>query len=244
MFRIAIIDDDKAALSIVSSAVDTFFKEKNIEYNITSFYNPLNYLATIKEENFNLIFLDIDMPEKNGLSVAEETLSINKNTHIIFLSQREDLVFECLAIHPFGFIRKSNLINDFSLMMNQFYDYYLSNNDEGKKIEFVEKNRTVSFKINEIMYISSDKNYQDIVTKDNKIETIRIPLSTLEDKLKQFGFIRVHKCYIVNQSYIRIISNEEIKLTNDINIPLSKKRRDEVIKEYLAYSRKNNSMII
>ena len=244
MFRIAIIDDDKAALSIVSSAVDTFFKEKNIEYNITSFYNPLNYLATIKEENFNLIFLDIDMPEKNGLSVAEETLSINKNTHIIFLSQREDLVFECLAIHPFGFIRKSNLINDFSLMMNQFYDYYLSNNDEGKKIEFLEKNRTISFKINEIVYISSDKNYQDIVTKDNKIETIRIPLSTLENKLKDDGFIRVHKCYIVNQSYIRIISNEEIKLTNDITIPLSKKRRDEVIKEYLAYSRKNNSMII
>ena len=226
MFRIAIIDDDKAALSIVSSAVDTFFKEKNIEYNITSFYNPLNYLATIKEENFNLIFLDIDMPEKNGLSVAEETLSINKNTHIIFLSQREDLVFECLAIHPFGFIRKSNLINDFSLMMNQFYDYYLSNNDEGKKIEFVEKNRTVSFKINEIVYISSDRNYQDIVTKDNKIETIRIPLSTLENKLKDDGFIRVHKCYIVNQSYIRIISNEEIKLTNDITIPLSKKRID------------------
>ncbi len=244
MFRIAIIDDDKAALSIVSSAVDTFFKEKNIEYNITSFYNPLNYLATIKEENFNLIFLDIDMPEKNGLSVAEETLSINKNTHIIFLSQREDLVFECLAIHPFGFIRKSNLIDDFSLMMNQFYDYYLSNNDEGKKIEFVEKNRTISFKINEIVYISSDRNYQDIVTKDNKIETIRIPLSTLENKLKDDGFIRVHKCYIVNQSYIRIISNEEIKLTNDITIPLSKKRRDEVIKEYLAYSRKNNSMII
>lgn len=244
MFRIAIIDDDKAALSIVSSAVDTFFKEKNIEYNITSFYNPLNYLATIKEENFNLIFLDIDMPEKNGLSVAEETLSINKNTHIIFLSQREDLVFECLAIHPFGFIRKSNLINDFTLMMNQFYNYYLSNNEGGNKIEFVEKNRTVSFKINEIVYISSDRNYQDIVTKDNKIETIRIPLSTLENKLKDDGFIRVHKCYIVNQSYIRIISNEEIKLTNDVTIPLSKKRRDEVIKEYLAYSRKNNSMII
>lgn len=244
MFRIAIVDDDKAALSIVTSAVNSFFQEKNIDYNIISFSNPLNYLATIKEEDFNLVFLDIDMPEQNGLSVAEETLIINKNTHIIFLSQREDLVFKCLAIHPFGFIRKSNLINDFSLMMNQFYDYYLSNNDEGKKIEFVEKNRTISFKINEIMYISSDKNYQDIVTKDNKIETVRIPLSTLEVKLKNDGFIRVHKCYIVNQIYIRSILNEEIKLTNDITIPLSKKRRDEVIKEYLAYSRKNNSMII
>lgn len=244
MFRIGIVDDDKAALSIVTSAVNSFFQEKNIDYNIISFSNPLNYLSTIKEEDFNLVFLDIDMPEQDGLSVAEETLIINKNTHIIFLSQREDLVFKCLAIHPFGFIRKSNLINDFSLMMNQFYDYYLSNNDEGKKIEFVEKNRTISFKINEIMYISSDKNYQDIVTKDNKIETVRIPLSTLENKLKNDGFIRVHKCYIVNQVYIRSILNEEIKLTNDITIPLSKKRRDEVLKEYLAYSRNNNSMII
>ena len=84
MFRIAIDDDDKAALSIVSSAVNSFFQEKNIDYNIMSFSNPLNYLATIKEEDFNLVFLDIDMPEQDGLSVAEETLIINKNTHIIF----------------------------------------------------------------------------------------------------------------------------------------------------------------
>ena len=232
MFRIAIVDDDKAALSIVSSAVDTFFKEKNIEYNIMSFSNPLNYLATIKEEDFNLIFLDIDMPQQDGFSVATELTAMENKPLIIFLSSLDHLVYQ------------SNLINDFTLMMNQFYNYYLSNNDEGKKIEFVEKNRTISFKINEIVYISSDRNYQDIVTKDNKVETVRIPLSTLEDKLKKCGFIRVHKCYIVNQSYIRIISNEEIKLTKDITIPLSKKRRDEVIKEYLAYSRKNNSMII
>ncbi len=90
MFRIAIVDDDKAALSIVSSAVDTFFKEKNIEYNIMSFSNPLNYLATIKEEDFNLIFLDIDMPEQNGLSVAEETLSINK-IHILYFCLKEKI---------------------------------------------------------------------------------------------------------------------------------------------------------
>lgn len=104
MFRIAIVDDDKAALSIVSGALDSFFKGKNMEYSIFSFSNPLNYSATIKEEEINLVFLDIDMPEKNGLDVAKETLSVNKNAQIIFLSQREDLVFDCLAIHPFGFI--------------------------------------------------------------------------------------------------------------------------------------------
>lgn len=244
MFRIAIVDDDKAALSIVSGALDSFFKGKNMEYSIFSFSNPLNYSATIKEEEINLVFLDIDMPEKNGLDVAKETLSVNKNAQIIFLSQREDLVFDCLAIHPFGFIRKSNLINDFSLMMNQFYNSFLSNNENEDRIEFVAKNRTLSFHVSEIVYISSNRNYQDIITRDNKTETIRVSLAVLEEKLKKHGFIRVHKCYLVNQSYIRSILNEEIRLTNGKTIPLSRKRKEEVMKEYLAYSRKNNSTII
>ena len=244
MFKIAIVDDDKAALSIVSSAVDSFFREKKMEFKISSFTNPLNFLLTIKEEAINLLFLDIDMPEKSGIEVAKETLSIQKNTQIIFLSQREDLVFDCLAVHPFGFIRKSNLISDFSLMINQFYSHYLADGQEESKIEFVEKNRTISFKANEIVYISSNRNYQDIYTKDNKMVTIRVPLATLEEKLKKFGFVRVHKCCLVNQSYIRSIMNGEIKLTNGMTIPLSRKRKDEVMKEYLAYSRKNNSLII
>lgn len=244
MFRIAIVDDDKAALSIVSGALDSFFKGKNMEYSIFSFSNPLNYSATIKEEEINLVFLDIDMPEKNGLDVAKETLSVNKNAQIIFLSQREDLVFDCLAIHPFGFIRKSNLINDFSLMMNQFYNSFLSNNENEDRIEFVEKNRTLSFRVSEIVYISSNRNYQDIITRDNKTETIRVSLAVLEEKLKKHGFIRVHKCCLVNQSYIRSILNEEIRLTNGKTIPLSRKRKEEVMKEYLAYSRKNNSTVI
>ena len=69
MFRIAIVDDDKVALSIVSSAVNSFFQEKNIDYNIMSFSNPLNYLATIKEEDFNLVFLDIS--SSSSLHIAE-----------------------------------------------------------------------------------------------------------------------------------------------------------------------------
>ena len=89
MFRIGIVDDDKAALSIVTSAVNSFFQEKNIDYNIISFSNPLNYLSTIKEEDFNLVFLDIDMPEQDGLSVAEETLIINK--HILFSYLKEKI---------------------------------------------------------------------------------------------------------------------------------------------------------
>lgn len=244
MLKIAILDDDKTALMISTSAVEAFLKEKNAEYRLFSFSNPLNFLASAKEEKFDLSFLDIDMPEMNGLNVADELTSISKYGQIIFLSQREDLVFECLKFHPFGFIRKSKLIDDFSLMMNQFFQTVANNESNETKIDFFDKTRTYSFKIRDIVYIEGDRNYQKIVLKDKSFQNIRVPLATLEEKLREYGFLRIHKGYLLNYLYIRSIENEEVYLTTGISLPMAKKRKEEIMKQYLAISRKNSSVII
>ena len=244
MLKIAILDDDKTALMISTSAVEAFLKEKNAEYKLFSFSNPLNFLASAKEEKFDLSFLDIDMPEMNGLSVANELATISKNGQIIFLSQREDLVFECLKFHPFGFIRKSKLIDDFSLMMNQYYQTISNTESDETKIDVFDKTKTYSFKIKEIVYIEGDRNYQKIVLKDKTSQNIRVPLGTLEDKLREHGFLRIHKGYLLNYLYIRSIENEEIYLTTGISLPMSKKRKDEIMKQYMAISRKNSAVIL
>ena len=244
MIKIAILDDDKTALMISTSAVEAFLKEKNAEYKLFSFSNPLNFLASAKEEKFDLSFLDIDMPEMTGLEVANQLGEIAKSGQIIFLSQREDLVFECLKFHPFGFIRKSKLIDDFSLMMNQFYQTISNAESDETKIEFIDKTKTFSFKIKEIVYIEGDRNYQTVVLKDKSSQNIRVPLGQLEDKLKDHGFIRIHKGYLLNYLYIRSIEGEEVYLTTGISLPMAKKRKDEIMKQYLAISRKNSAVII
>ena len=244
MLKIAILDDDKTALMISTSAVEAFLKEKNAEYRLFSFSNPLNFLASAKEEKFDLSFLDIDMPEMNGLSVANELAAISKYGQIIFLSQREDLVFECLKFHPFGFIRKSKLIDDFSLMMNQFFQTVANNESNETKIDFFDKTKTYSFKIKDIVYIEGDRNYQKVVLKDKTSQNIRVPLGTLEEKLREYGFLRIHKGYLLNYLYIRSIENEEVYLTTGTSLPMAKKRKEEIMKQYLAISRKNSSVII
>ena len=244
MLKIAILDDDKTALMISTSAVEAFLKEKAVEYNVFPFSNPLNFLASAKEEKFDLSFLDIDMPEMNGLEVANQLSEIAKNGQIIFLSQREDLVFECLKFHPFGFIRKSKLIDDFSLMMNQFYQTINNTESDETKIDIIDKTKTVSFKIKEIVYIEGDRNYQKVVLKDKTSQNIRVAMGSLEEKLKEYGFIRIHKGYLLNYLYIRSIEGEEVYLTTGGSLPMAKKRKDEIMKQYLAMSRKNSAVII
>ena len=244
MLKVAILDDNKTALMISSSAVEAFLKEKNAEYQLFSFSNPLNFLASAKEEKFDLSFLDIDMPEMNGLEVANELADTCKNGQIIFLSQREDLVFECLKFHPFGFIRKSKLIDDFSLMMNQYYQTISNAESDETKIDIVDKTKTVSFRIKEIVYIEGDRNYQKVVLKDKTSQNIRVALGSLEEKLREHGFIRIHKGYLLNYLFIRSIANDEVYLTTGISLPMSKKRKDEIMKQYMEMSRKNSAVII
>ena len=244
MLKIALLDDDKTALLISKSAIESFFQEKNIAISLDAFSSPVNFLAMAKEENYRLVFLDIDMPELNGLEVGEQVKAINPQTDIIYLSQREDLVFDTLKLHPFGFIRKSKIIQDFANVLELFVNTALNTNSENKKITISSKTETISADIDTIMYIEGNRNYQTFYLKDGSTFDARVLMGDLEIKLKEHGFIRVHKGYLVNFLFIRTIGVNEVTLTNNKILPMSSKRKDSIMEEYLAITRKNKSVYL
>ena len=244
MLKIALLDDDKTALLISKGAIESFFQEKNIAISLDAFSSPVNFLAMAKEENYRLVFLDIDMPELNGLEVGEQVKGINPQTDIIYLSQREDLVFDTLKLHPFGFIRKSKIIQDFANVLELFVNTALNTNSENKKITISSKTETISADIDTIMYIEGNRNYQTFYLKDGSSFDARVLMGDLEIKLKEHGFIRVHKGYLVNFLFIRTIGVNEVTLTNNKILPMSNKRKDNIMEEYLAITRKNKSVYL
>ena len=242
MLKIALLDDDKTALLISKGAIESFFQEKNIAISLDAFSSPVNFLAMAKEENYRLVFLDIDMPELNGLEVGKQLKEFNPQTDIIYLSQREDLVFDTLVLHPFGFIRKSKIIQDFANVLELFVNTSLNTQSENKKITISSKTGTISADIDSIMYIEGNKNYQTFYLKDGNIFDARVLMSDLESKLTDHGFIRVHKGYLVNYLFVRQIGTNEVTLTNNKVLPLSNKRKDEIMEQYLSITRKNKSI--
>ena len=242
MLKIALLDDDKTALLISKGAIESFFQEKNIAISLDAFSSPVNFLAMAKEENYRLVFLDIDMPEINGLEVGKKLKEFNPQTDIIYLSQREDLVFDTLVLHPFGFIRKSKIIQDFANVLELFVNTALNTNSENKKITFSTKTETMSADIDNVMYIEGNRNYQTFYLKDGSTFDARVLMGDLEEKLKDQGFIRIHKGYLVNYLYIRQIGNNEVNLTNNKSLPMSNKRKEEIMEKYLSITRKNKSI--
>lgn len=108
---------------------------KQIENDFTHyFYRKIeNLQITMQSESFNnidyydLCFLDIDLIEYDGIKLAEQLKAINKKIIIIFISQREDLVFKSLSVQPFQFIRKKYYKEDLQqvfLQLNTFIQHH------------------------------------------------------------------------------------------------------------------------
>lgn len=68
-------------------------------------------------------------------------------------------------------------------------------------------------------------------------------MQTLEEQLKEFGFLRVHSGYIVNMKYIRLIEPSHILLTNGDQIPVSRKNATNIKAQFLSYKQKNGNVV-
>ena len=85
--RLAICDDESVVLSVVSGAIASAFKKKGIQVEVMTFRRAKDLEERMKEVEFQLLFLDIDMPEMDGITFAKKVRASNSRTDIIFAAQ-------------------------------------------------------------------------------------------------------------------------------------------------------------
>ena len=109
MIQIAICDDDEFMLKEMTNEIEKVMKEQRVAYQCDKYTESRKLLEQMNEEKYNLLFLDIEMPNKGGFQVAQEIRRKFVSTMIIFISNYESKVFESYEYEPLWFIRKSDL---------------------------------------------------------------------------------------------------------------------------------------
>ena len=113
----AVCDDDEIVLDAVCQRVHSIFKRCGVDATGAKYLSSVKLYEHIKDPerkyNYNLICLDIDMPKLDGVSLGKAIRENSPETEIIFVSNREDRVFDTiLNVRPFGFVRKNNFSSD------------------------------------------------------------------------------------------------------------------------------------
>lgn len=238
MIKIYICDDDAIFLEKAKNKISdciTNSRFNDFEYEIRSFNNPHIILKKYAEENPDIIFLDIDMPEINGFNIANEINEQSGETLIIFITNYDNYVFTSFRYRPFRFIRKSHISSEIAEALNSALNEILC---KSKYLELGSKYFNEKVFLSNIISIESKHNYAEITTDNGDKYRYRSTLSKLEDDLKDFDFVRVHAAFLVNMKHIQKIKNDTILLSNGEQINISRRLHKQVCKLYSGYMRK------
>jgi DNA-binding LytR/AlgR family response regulator len=231
--QIAICDDEKIFLEELVRKVSEQFSTADIEYNIKTYTDGTKLLSDCDNMTFDVMFLDIEMPQVTGIEVADRIRAYNPFVMIVFITNCDELVFQSIKYRPFRFIRKHFIKEEFpeaiqaiaQKLKNENQYYCVCLNGSQKEIRIVD-----------IMFIESYKHDIFIHTVDEKYR-IKSNLSKLEKQFEVFGFIRVHSGYIVNFRYIFSVDKTKVILNNRNEIPLSRYRAETVKQKLQCYAR-------
>lgn len=231
MIRISLCDDE----NLVAETLADNIKGIRPDIEVLSFDSGENLLGSEYLYN-DVIFLDIEMTGINGIETANQLRYGGYEGMIIFLTSHKEMVFDSFQVNPYNYIVKPIDINKvksiLSIAINQVIDR------RNTHFEAVSNNHTFRIQIGDIYYFESSGRKIDVHSK-NGIITILGKMSQIEASLTNKKFFRCHKGYLVNLEHVYEFSNNEIILTNDQKILISRLKINSFKEAFKAFMKGN-----
>ncbi len=235
MLHVAIVDDETVLIERYQKIVETVLAQQGIPFVLHTFSDSLQFREMYRKQPYDLVFLDIDMPNLSGIQLAADLRLLPFKTSLIFVTSHNHFVYESIQYAPFRFIRKDHVEDEMEEAVLAFCKM-LENERNHIRLE-LDNNRSTLVSVSQIMYfyaLRHDLFYCDRNKKSFRLAVRNYTMEQLEDMMSPYGFIRIHKSYLLNYNCIYQIQNDHIMLNPDggESLPLSRRRTAEVREQY------------
>lgn len=232
MIKIAICDDEKKQIEkIIDLLIQNFINHNISIYEIDFYMSGAEFLESSKLLDYDVVFLDINMPEINGLEVAKKLKSIKPNVLLVFITAFMDYVLDGYKMEAIRFLLK-DMLEEMLPECVETVIKKLSLQTQKAKYSFIEGSREVP--IDSILYIESQKHKLLFHVLDGKAVQYSLygKLDDIETELGIYGFLRIHKSFLVNTKYIQNIANYKVQLYDEKLLPVPREKFQWVKERY------------
>ena len=241
MFRIGVCDDEAYSREDLEKQLTAYFKSHEQKVEICLFEKGGDFLKDAGEKHFNLVFLDIEMEGPDaGMTAAESLQAISPDTLIVFVTSHSEYVYRSYRIKTFQYLTKP--INQ-KLLIEEIDRAVNCIKEQNSRYEIGWNGKKYFIPIKEICYVETDKGHNVVIhtLKGNYITKRR--LNYVEDDLKPYGFLRIHRSVLINMAFICGKRNKEIciqKKPEEIWLSISRDRQKTVDAAYISWRRKSS----
>lgn len=229
---LAICDDEAAQLDRLEGYLQKYIDNNNIR--LRRYDSGFKLLEEYENgKRYDVVFLDIMMKPMNGMDVAKRLRLLDSRVIIIFLTNLQEFAVDGYEVNAFRYLLKPLAEGQFDVVFNEALReetlrqqrYYVINAKE---------NGIFKIDMDDIVYLESFGRNMIAHLNDRDVNYVE-NISSVEEKLTHFGFMRIHKSYIVNFMYVFQISRTIVALKDGTKLPLSRQRHKEVFDAFTRY---------
>jgi len=231
--QIAICDDNIDDCDSIENLLkmNPFYKKANV----IKFTNGTELLNYHNKNHFDIILLDVDMPDHSGIEIGKYLRQNDNETLLIFVTNYRQYSLEGYDCDAFHYLLKPINEAQFNHVINKAIRKKLIYR---AKIKLNVNGINHVIKIQDIYYIEASQYHKITYHTDAGEYTVRGTLSDVLDKFSNFGFFQIHKAFIVNFNKATRIANKEIVFDNKKTAPISDRRLKEVELVFTEYLEK------
>jgi two-component system, LytTR family, response regulator len=213
-----VVDDNRLARTAIKLMIDQVdFLQLKHECE-----SPLDAFNILQKEQIDLVFLDVEMPEMNGIELIK---NLEKRPIFILISAKKEYAIEAFELNVADYIIKPVSLARFTMAVSRAKELYDSRHrktetsSDGRDYLFARSNGIlVKIRINDIRFVQALGDYVTIHT-DKKHYTIHSTLKAMEEKLPAERFYRLHRSYLVAVDHIETVEENTAYLGKQ-NLPI------------------------
>lgn len=200
--RIAVCDDEEVVLRQTRDLLGRIAGDYFEQVEIDCYADNGKMLEEHQDNAYDIVVLDIQMGPLDGFQTAEKLSEMEGRCKLIFLSSKEELVFQSFSYEPVYFVRKGSLERMEEEFRRSFKRIREKMNREIYLSFMDQDDMMVKVPLTEIESVQSNRNYLLYYTVDGRVFRQRRTMEEEEKALGKYGFIRIHRAFLVNESHV------------------------------------------
>lgn len=223
MIKAIALDDEPLALRIIEHHCDKI-NDILLEKTFTNQSEAINYINT---NEVDLLFLDIEMPEQNGIDFYK---ALEKKIMVIFTTAYDQYALDGFNVSAIDYVMKPISFNRFKEAVEKAIKVkqLIANSEDDSYIMIRADYKLNKIYLKNIQYIEGLDDYIQIYIDNQSKLVARMSMKSIIEKLPHTGFLRVHRSYIVPIKRIKSIQNKQIEIEN-ISIPIGETYKNHVL---------------
>lgn len=230
MISIAIVEDDKQTSEVLRGYVMRVAEEMGRHIKVESYGDGLGFLDAYRSQ-FDIVLLDIELPNINGISVAEKLRAADDDVTIIFVTYMSQFAVRGYEVRAFDFIVKPVEYHLFAKKLENAIAE--SERRAGDSIIVKTPDGVERLSVSKIKYIEISGHKMQIHMTDRTVN-LRCSISEMEEKLRPYHFLRCNVCYLLNPVHIDKITNNQVQI-DGVMLSISRSKKKDLLQALTQY---------